>query len=156
MRYILLMLCLVAGPLAAQTSVGLTGLQAASDAPLEIDADSLAVDNAAGTATFEGNVVVGQGELRMSAGRVEVFYSQAGGIARILATGGVTMVTSAEEVEAREADYRLADDALLLSGDVLLVQGPSALSAQRMRVNLADGSAVLEGRVRTVLQTGDP
>ena len=53
--------------------------------------------------------------------------------------------------EAAEADYDLAGRTLTLSGDVLLTQGTGALSAERMVVDLATGTARLEGRVRTVL-----
>ena len=40
------------------------------------------------------------------------------------------------------------------SGNVLLAQGQSALSADKMSVRLADGTAQMSGRVRTTLQTG--
>jgi lipopolysaccharide export system protein LptA len=39
-----------------------------------------------------------------------------------------------------------------MSGNVLLMQGNFALSAQQMRIDLEDGSAQMIGRVKTVLQ----
>ncbi|MGR3467290.1 MAG: lipopolysaccharide transport periplasmic protein LptA [Shimia sp.] len=148
-----LLACLIlASPAAAQ--VGLSGLTTDASAPLEIAADNLAVDNGDGTATFTGNVVIGQGELRLAAPRVEVFYSTDGGISRLVASGGITLATAAEAVEAARADYDLASDEIVLTGDVLLTQGQSAVSAERMRINTEVGTAQLEGRVRTVIQTG--
>ncbi|MGR3491076.1 MAG: lipopolysaccharide transport periplasmic protein LptA [Shimia sp.] len=148
-----LLICLaLATPAAAQ--VGLSGLTTDASAPLEIAADNLAVDNGDGTATFTGNVVIGQGDLRLAAPSVEVFYSTNGGISRLVASGGITLATAAEAVEAERAEYDLAADEIVLTGDVLLTQGASAVSAERMRINTEAGTAQLEGRVRTVIQTG--
>ena len=42
-----------------------------------------------------------------------------------------------------------------MTGDVLLTQGASALTSERMVVNLTTGTAQMAGRVKTILQTGD-
>lgn len=144
--------CLVAmaTPLAAQTNIDLGGLRADPAAPVEITADSLNVDQASGTAIFEGNVLIGQGDLRISAGRVQVVYSdETGDIAQLEASDGVTFITEAEAAEAENASYDLSDGTLTLNGDVLLTQGASALSADQMIVNLESGNAQMTGRVRT-------
>ena len=132
--------------------VAFAGFDQDAEEPIEIAADSMAIDQENGSALLTGNVVIGQGDLRLAAPRVNVNYSEEGGISTIRATGGVTVVTPEEEVEAQTALYTLSEDSMFLSGDVLLSQGRSAVSAKTMRVNLADGTALLEGRVRTVLQ----
>lgn len=143
-------------PASAQTNIDLGGLTVDSSAQVEVSADSLSVDQDTGTAQFTGNVVVGQGDLRMSAGSIRVVYDDTtGDIAQLLATGGVTFVTATEAVEADNADYNLTDGTLTLIGNVLLTQGPSALSADRMTINLSDGSARMDGRVRTVFNQGN-
>ncbi len=143
-------------PASAQTNIDLGGLTVDSAAQVEVSADSLSVDQATGTAQFTGNVIVGQGDLRMSAGSIRVVYDDAtGAIAQLLASGGVTFVTASEAAEADNADYNLTDGVLILSGNVLLTQGPSALSADRMTINLEDGSAFMDGRVRTVFNQGN-
>ena len=140
----------------AQTNIDLGGMTTDRTEAVEVTADSLAVDQQTGTAVFTGNVIVGQGDLKLSAGSVEVIYTQATGeIARLIASGGVTFVTATDAAEAQDADYDLAGGTLTLTGDVLLTQGASAISAEKMVVNVADGSARMEGRVRTVLQQGD-
>ena len=139
----------------AQTSIDLGGLTADPTAPLEVSADSLTVDQDTGSATFSGNVVIGQGDLRISAGAVDVVYaSETGDIARLRASGGVTFVTATEAAEAAEATYDLTTGTLILQGDVLLTQGPSALSADRMEIDLNRGTAQMTGRVRTVFAQG--
>ena len=141
---ILLAALLFASPLVAQTNINLGGITADASAPVEVAADNLTVDQDTGTATFTGNVQIGQGDLRLSAGRVEVVYgSDTGEIARLQASNGVTFVTATEAAEAQNADYDIAGGTLTLSGEVLLTQGASAISAERMTVNLATGNAQL-------------
>lgn len=140
----------------AQTNITLGGLNADPSAAVEIAADNLTVDQDSGTATFSGNVVIGQGDLRLSAGSVRVVYAEAtGDIAQLIASGGVTFVTKTEAAEAANADYNLTTGQLVLTGSVLLTQGASALSAEKMTVNLNSGTAQMSGRVRTVFQQGN-
>ena len=145
-------LTLSTATLAQGTTISFGGIASNADAPVEVTADKLNVDQDSGNAIFSGNVVVGQGDLRMAANEIRVIYRDGGGISRLVATGGVTIVTPSEEVEAQRADYALDDDNIALAGDVLFVQGSTALAAETMRINLATNEAVLEGRVRTVLQ----
>lgn len=134
-------------------SVALGGIDADPTAPVEITADSLSVDQSNGRAVFSGNVKIGQAELRLSADRVEVIYSDASGsISRLLASGGVTFVTATEAAEAQSAVYDIAGGTLLLTGDVLLTQGRTALSSQNMSIDLAAGTAELTGGVRSVIE----
>lgn len=123
--------------------------------PVEMTADNLSVDQATGTAIFSGNVVIGQGEMRLSAGRVLVVYkAENSGIARLEATGGVTLVSGNDAAEADRADYSIDNGTIVMTGNVLLAQGAAALSADRMSVRLSDGTAQMSGRVKTILQTG--
>ena len=153
MRALVLALMLVAAPGLAQTNLSLGGLAGDTGAPVEITADSLSVDQAAGTAEFSGNVVIGQGALRLAADRVSLSYDEATGeVTRMQAAGNVTFVTAEEAAEAGAADYDVTSGILTLSGDVLLTQGPTAISAERMVVDLEAGTARMEGSVRTVFQ----
>jgi len=123
--------------------------------PVEVSSDELSVDQQTGTAIFSGNVVIGQGEMRLSAQRVMVVYRDSTeGIARLEATGGVTLVSGADAAEAERADYSIDDGTIVMSGNVLLAQGASALSADTMTIRLTDGTARMSGNVRTRLATG--
>ncbi|SEW42337.1 lipopolysaccharide export system protein LptA [Cognatiyoonia koreensis] len=152
---VLAILCL-ASPILAQTNINLGGISADPSAPVEVAADSLTVDQDTGTAIFTGNVRIGQGDLRLSAASVEVVYgAETGEITRLKASGGVTFATATEAAEAQSADYDIAGGTLVLTGDVLLSQGASAITAEQMTVNLTTGNAQMSGRVRTVFQQGD-
>lgn len=152
-KRIALFAMLWAAPAMGQTNIDLGGITTNPSAPVEVAADSLSVDQDTGTAIFDGNVVIGQGDLRISAGRAQVVYDGASGnIASFAASGGVTFATTTEAAEAQNATYDLTNGQLVLTGEVLLTQGPSALSADRMTIDVNTGNAQMEGRVRTVFQ----
>lgn len=147
---------LFAAPAFAQSNINLGAINADPNAPVEITANNLSIDQTSGTAMFEGNVVIGQGELRIAAGRVEVIYNDAeGDISRLMASGGVTFATGTEAAEAANAEYDLNAGMLVMTGSVLLTQGVSAISADTMRVNLATGAAQMQGNVSTIFNQGD-
>jgi lipopolysaccharide export system protein LptA len=153
-RFFAALIALVfAVPATAQTNINLGGIAADPSAPVEVTADNLNVDQDTGSAVFSGNVVIGQGNLRLSAPSVQVTYAaDSGDITRLQATGGVTFATATEAAEAQSADYNLASGLLTLNGNVLLTQGQSALSADSMVLDLNAGTAQMNGRVRTVFQ----
>ena len=137
------------------TNVAFGTIRQDTSAPVEVTADNLSVDQTNGTAVFTGNVVIGQGEMRLSAARVQVVYATGGaGISRLEATGGVTLVSGPDAAEAQKADYDVEGGTIVMTGDVLLTQGQSALTSEKMTVNLDDGTAQMSGRVKTILQTG--
>jgi|TARA_R110000787_G_scaffold54724_2_gene127022 lipopolysaccharide export system protein LptA len=143
----------LAVPATAQTNIDLGGIAADPSAPVEVTADNLNVDQDTGSAVFSGNVVIGQGDLRLSAPSVQVSYAaETGDITRLQASGGVTFATATEAAEAQSADYNLASGLLTLNGDVMLTQGKSALSSDSMILDLNAGTAQMSGRVRTVFQ----
>ena len=159
MRHILLTLtvllstCLLAFTASAQTSLSVGGFITDSDAPVEMTADKLTVSQSDGSAQFEGNVIIAQGGIRLAASLVTVTYLEAGGIDRLNASGGVTLVTQTESAKAETAEYDLTNRQLMMRGEVVLIQGQNAISADSMNIDLASGAAVLEGRVRTVLSS---
>ncbi len=149
----LLLLCLPVGALAqgAQVAFGTTAQD--SSLPVEVTADNLDVNQQDGTAVFTGNVLIGQGEMRLSAPRVLVVYkSDQSGIEKLQATGGVTLVSGEDAAEASQADYNVDTGLIEMAGEVLLVQGANALTGDRMSVDTRAGTARVTGRVKTILQ----
>jgi lipopolysaccharide export system protein LptA len=141
----------------AQVAFG--GLKQDTSLPVEISADQLTIDQGDGSATFVGNVVIGQGDMRLSAGKVRVEYAATDGdatgrISRLFASDGVTLVSGNEAAEAKEAVYTIATATIVMTGSVILTQGANALSSERMVVDLQNGVAKMEGRVKTILKSG--
>lgn len=160
LRMVFVALTLAATPatvLAQGTQITFGGLKHDASQAVEVSSDSLSINQADGSAIFTGNVVIGQGTMRLSASRVVVEYAVGGAAKRISkmhATGGVVLVNGAEAAEANQAVYSIDDGNIVMTGNVILTQGQSALSSNRMVVNLSTGQATLEGRVKTILQTG--
>lgn len=139
---------------AQETQVAFGTIKADPSLPVEVTSDSLDVSQTDGSAEFLGNVVVGQGVMRLSAPRVLVIYNQeASGIERMEATGGVVLVNGPDAAEADRADYSIDSGVIVMTGDVLMTQGPNALTSDKMTVNLTTGTARMNGRVKTILQT---
>jgi lipopolysaccharide export system protein LptA len=155
----ILLLCVPILVQAQQSGVSLSGLKQDPGLPVELAADQLTIDQATGIATFSGKVVITQGAMKLSADQVVVEYLQGesgakGKISRLIASGGVLMVTSTEAAQAADAVYSVATGEIVMTGNVVLTQGSNALSGQKLVVNLNDGTARVEGRVTTTLQTG--
>lgn len=145
---------------AQTTNLAFGAIQQDTSLPVEVTADSLSVSQQDGTAIFTGNVLIIQGEMRLAAPRVLVVYAEASQgqearIARLEATGGVTLVSGPDAAEAERADYNVDDGQVVMQGNVLLTQGASALTSDVMRVNLEDGTAQMDGRVKTILRGAD-
>ncbi|WP_347137988.1 lipopolysaccharide transport periplasmic protein LptA [Paracoccus sp. SSK6] len=155
LRPLLTALILAAAPAVAQ-NVSFGGMRADTKAPVEVAADNLSVNQADGSAVFTGNVVIGQGEMRLSADTVTVIYAE-GGQSRIRsldAKGNVTLVSGPDAAEAQAATYDVESGNVTLTGDVVLTQGGNVLTGDKMLVNLGSGTAQVQGRVRSVLQPG--
>lgn len=120
--------------------------------PVEVTSDSLTVKDDENTAIFTGNVIIGQGEMRLTAPRVVVTYlPDQSGIERAHAEGGVTLVSGGDAAEGREADYVLNDGVIVMTGDVLLTRDNNAVTGDRIVVDTRAGTAHVTGRVKTVL-----
>jgi lipopolysaccharide export system protein LptA len=155
---LLFALTLATAPLvqAQEAKIAFGGLKQDTTLPVEVQADQLSVDNASGKAVFSGNVLVGQGEMRLAAGTATVEYDAGGkSIARLLLTGGVTITNKTDAAEAREAVYTIATGEVVMTGDVLLTQGASAMSGQKLVIDLKAGTGRMEGRVQTTFIPGD-
>lgn len=142
--------------LAQGFEVAFGSLQQDSDLPVEVNADSLSVDQANGSAVFTGNVRIAQGSMRLSAPEVQVYYNESSsGISRLEAYGGVLLVDGPDAAEAKTAIYSVENSTVEMMGDVLLTQGNNTLQSQKMTVNLKTGTAQMEGRVKTIMRTGN-
>jgi len=143
------------GAMAQGTSLafGQTGFN--DKEPIEIVSDSIEMNQSDGRVVFQGNVVVAQGSLRLSAGRIDVIYGEdRTKIDSLTASGGVTVVTNGEAAEAKNAVYSVTNRLIEMRGDVLVSQGPTALSGDLMTIDLERGNAKMEGRVKTILNPG--
>ena len=127
-----------------------------SDAPIDLTADRLEVQDRADRAIFAGNVHVKQDELTLDTSRLTVAYSSSGGvqIKRLDASGGVIVRSPSETARGSFGIYDLDRKLITLVGDVVLQRQGSQLSGQRLVIDLDTGRAVIDGGPAGVGQSG--
>ena len=145
----------VSPALAQGTNVSFGGLKADTRLPVEVTAENLTVNQADGTATFSGDVLVKQGEMRLQAAEIRVEYGDTTGeINRLHASGGVLLVNATDAAEAATAVYTIASGEVVMTGDVLMTQGQAAIKGQTLFINLKTGTGRMEGGVTTTFMPG--
>ena len=139
------LLALAAPALAQSAPSALAGHN--TNAPVNVAADRIEVQDRADRAIFSGNVQVQQGNLRLNAGRVTLAYTNAGGIEvqRIDASGGVTVTSPSETARGAFGIYDTDRRLITLIGGVVLTRGANVLRGGRLVIDLRSGRAVVEG-----------
>ena len=127
-----------------------------SDAPIDLTADRLEVQDRADRAIFAGNVKVRQDELTLDTSRLTVAYSSSGGvqIKRLDASGGVTVRSPSETAGGAFGIYDFDRKHITLVRDVVLQREGSSIRGQRLVIDLDSGRAVIDGGPAGVGQSG--
>ena len=145
-----------------------------SNQPIAITADNLEVQQNQQVATFTGKVEAVQGDMRLKADTLKVFYRQGGGqngpapqrpgqaarpaqpaatpdtvggnsISRIEAYGNVFVSSPEETGTGEKGVYDVDKRTVVLEGaSVVLTRGQSVLKGQRMTMNLDTGQSVMQ------------
>ena len=118
-----------------------------TDAPVDVAADRIEVQDRADRAIFSGNVDVRQGSLRLNSERLTVAYSNTGGIEirRLEASGGVTLRSPSETARSQFAIYDLDQRLVTMIGGVTLTRGANNVQGARLVLDLDSGRAVMDG-----------
>jgi lipopolysaccharide export system protein LptA len=176
-----LALLLVTALAAAQEQGGaLQGLSMNRDQPVKIESNSLEVRDKQREATFAGGVTLTQGETVLKCKTLVVFYEdtamasggkkgapaqgapqaqKAGGtsgqqIKRAEARGDVLVTQKDQTASGDHAVYDLKANTIVMTGNVVLTQGPQVLRGGKMVVELATGLYRFEGRVDMLVMPG--
>jgi lipopolysaccharide export system protein LptA len=145
----LLIACLLAAQAGAQGVSALKGHN--SDAPADISADRIELQDRADRAVFIGRVHATQGDLTMDAARMTVAYSRAPTagadpvINRIDASGGVTVTSPSERAQGSYGIYDLNRRLITLIGGVTLTRGGNSVRGARLVIDLTSGRATVDG-----------
>lgn len=118
-----------------------------TNAPVDVAADRIEVQDRTDRAIFSGNVQVRQANLTLNAARLTVAYSDAGGvqIQRLDASGGVTVRSPSETARGQFAIYDLNSRIITMLGGVVLTRGESQVRGGRLVLDLNSGRAVMDG-----------
>ena len=127
-----------------------------ADAPIDVAADRIEVQDRSDRAVFAGNVQVRQASLTLDTARLTVAYSSGGGIQirRLDASGGVTVKSPSETARGNFGIYDLDRKLITLVGAVQLNRGGSQINGQRLTIDLNTGRAVVDGGPAGVGQSG--
>lgn len=118
-----------------------------SDAPVDVGADRIEVQDRADRAIFSGNVIARQGNLQLNAVRLTVIYANSNGIQikRLEASGGVTLRTPSETARSQFAIYDLDRRIVTMIGSVTLTQSANHVQGGRLVLDLDSHRAVMDG-----------
>ena len=127
-----------------------------SSLPLEIKSDELNIEQNTGEATFSGSVIATQGNLILTAVTIVVEYAlknsrMTSEMKKLTANKDVTIVSDTQSAVANKVVYDIISENIIMTGDVILKEGLSATSGDRLTINLKTGSRRMEGNVRTLI-----
>ncbi len=151
---------------AAATSKTGPSLMGNSDAPVNIAAKSLKVDDNAKTATFSTGVVAKQGAATLETNELEAFYdgqpiAVAGGasatpaaadankgkLKRLVSKGDVVLTQGADRVTSNGAEFDAVTEKAVLIGNVVMVSAERRASSDRADLDTKTEAAILTGNV---------
>jgi lipopolysaccharide export system protein LptA len=131
-----------------------------SNAPVDISAERLEVQDRADRAIFVGNVHATQEDLTLDTQRLTVAYSSGEAnssgvqIRRLDAAGGVIVRSPSETAKGDFGIYDLDRKLITLIGNVQLNRGTNQLNGARLVIDLDSGRAVVDGGPPGVNQSG--
>lgn len=147
---------LLAGPAAA--------LESDQQQPIYMEADGVEINDGSGASIYQGNVVVTQGSIRMTADQVTV-TRRPSGADHIVAIGNPTTFQQQMEGKkelikgrSRRAEYTTDSEVIVLIGDAVLTQAKDMFKSDRIIYNrikgqvLAGNKAQGKQRVRVTIQ----
>lgn len=120
--------------------------------PIEVTADALEVLQEDNKAIFSGHVVAVQGDLRLTADNMTVYYNpnankesgkakENNAIRKIDALGAVFLATPEETASGTHGVYDVESQEIRLTGKVVLTRGKNVLEGESLTYNFATGKS---------------
>lgn len=118
-----------------------------SNQPVDFAADRIELQDRQHRVVLSGDVVINQGDLRLTAQRTTVAYTDMGSleIQRIDATGGVVVTRGDERASGSAGVYDFNRRVIVLSGGVTLRRGTDTLNGGRLTIDLNTGLSSVDG-----------
>ncbi len=152
----------VQGAAAATGAVGL--FKTNPNAPINVEAARLDVDDRAKQAVFHGEVHAVQGDFVVRTAELRTFYTGAAGLAEQPAPDGNAAPAQISRIEARGkvivtskegqkatgdwADYDVKKNQVVLGGDVVLTQGKNVVQGTKLTIDMVTGQSVIDSDPR--------
>lgn len=142
---------LVAGGVAALSFGSVADAQAISgfntNQPVQFNADRIELQDRQNRVVLSGAVQITQGDLRLTAERTTISYTDTGTltIQRLDATGGVVVTRGNERASGAAGVYDFNRKVIILAGGVNLRRGGDSLSGGRLTIDLNSGLSSVDG-----------
>ena len=119
-----------------------------ANADINISSDAFQADLNGKTGTWQGNVVVVQGDIKLRANSVRVSTVN-GDADKVMATGNVVVDSPASGTATGETGvYEVKPKIVTMSGNVVLKKGKDVMRGAQLTVNMVTGRATLGGGVK--------
>jgi len=136
------------------------------DQPIEVEADSVDLDEGAGKSVYQGNVILRQGTIRLEADRVTVLH-RGSKPSKVVAIGNPVKFRQRpggqkEEIRgsANRTEYQIDSEELLLIGNAYLAQGDDSFRSDRIVYDRVaeriKAGAAAQGKERVKMTIGAP
>lgn len=152
--------------MAAPALAQLSSSPANAKAPLDVSSDNADVVNSKCMTTLSGRAEVTQGDSRIRAHTITIFakpkgptgtdgQTSCGGADHVIADGDVFYVTPTQLAHGDHAVYSADAGQIVMTGDVIVVQGKDVARGDRLTIEIATKEAKMDspksgGRVRGV------
>lgn len=139
-RFLPLLLVVAAWPSAAGA------LSTDREQPVRIDANSASLDHQKQVATYQGDVVIVQGSLRISGELVTMHFDESYDLLTLVAEGEPARFEQQpdegpmQKGEAARIEYRVEDGAMVFAGSAQIAQGEFHLQAERIDYDSVTGN----------------
>jgi lipopolysaccharide export system protein LptA len=141
----------------AWTDPGAAQIETNSKSPIDIVADQAEVVNARCMAIWRGSAEASQDKTRIRADTITLYSTpkgkgsdgqpDCGATDRIVADGHVYYATPDQNAKGDHAVYTQADDQIVVTGDVVVVQGKDVARGDRLTIHVKDHQATLDSQV---------
>jgi lipopolysaccharide export system protein LptA len=145
------------------TPITLFALPDDRNQPIQLEADRAQLDQKTGISVYQGNVVITQGSMRLTADKVTI-YLQNGNFQRMEAIGKLVTLrykpaVNTEEINgvSKRVEYNAVTAQMVMTTDAKITQGQDVFSGDRIEYDLkedlvkAQGTAE-GGRIQFILQ----
>jgi len=138
-------------------------LSSDKDQPIQIAADSATIDDLNGKAIYEGNVIITQGTIQITAEKVTLTYTKKQDLKKAEIVGSPAHFKqrpekSEEDVhaEAQRMEYRAEENKLYLTKEAKLWQGKDSFVGEQITYDIVGGVIKADkgksGRVQVTIQ----
>jgi lipopolysaccharide export system protein LptA len=127
-----------------------------------INSDKLEAIDAKNQAIFTGSVDAVQDDARLRADKLDVLFEAPSGdgndggrdVKTIIATGNVYYVTPKQIAKSEKAVYDVANDEVVMTGNVVVTQGKNVIRGDRLVLKISSGRAVFDAKQQDSKNTG--